>query len=218
MTSEQNNQKDGSAPDEQKISSSQRQYRQASLRSIVLTVVSMIIIGSAAFFAFQYFSHTNTGTNGNTTGGSNPSGTPTPTLPAIKRSQPDLPTSFYTLLKSQVAQGLHLSVAQISARLQAPVNPPSPPPGIANIATQQGISAAQLHTIEVNAYITAYNAMAKDGIMTQQLANEDIQYYSQTSWSHLNDQVTQAFGGKVRGNNPSGGNGGPSQSVATPQS
>lgn len=103
--------------------------------------------------------------------------------------------------------------------MKLPFNPQSgvPSPGIADVATQRGITADQLHTIEVKAYRTAYDAMVRAGVISQQLADTDIHYYSQTSWSHLNDEVTQAFGGHVGGTYPGGGNGSPSQSVATPQ-
>lgn len=198
----------------QRSSASGRRYRRTNLRSALLTIASILIVGIVAFFAFRFFSHTNSGTNGNTNGGSTvANGSPTP--PAIKSGQPVLPASFYTTLKSQIAQGLHLSVAQITAQLQAPFNPQSgvPAVGIADIATKQGITADQLHTIEVNAYRAAYNAMVQAGVITQQLADEDVQYYSQTSPSHLNDEVTLAFGGNVRGNSPGGGNGSSSQSV-----
>src|SRR6266487_3386186 len=70
---------------------------------------------------------------------------------ALKQSggQTD-PPIYWQTLQEQVAQGLHLTVAQMKAQLQ-------PPPGqrdslgIAHVAAEQGISPAKLRIIELNA-------------------------------------------------------------------
>jgi len=63
-------------------------------------------------------------------------------------------------IASDVAQGLHLSVAQLKADLQAGQN-------LNQIATAQKVSSAQLHTIMTNAIQNALNRAVGAGDITQ---------------------------------------------------
>ena len=69
---------------------------------------------------------------------------------------------------SQVAQGLHLSVDQLKTDLQNGMS-------LDQIATAQGVSSSQLHTLVLNAIQSAVNQAVKDGNLTQQQATAFIQ-------------------------------------------
>ncbi|HEU0001922.1 MAG TPA: hypothetical protein VFQ36_13565 [Ktedonobacteraceae bacterium] len=63
-------------------------------------------------------------------------------------------------IESQVAQGLKLTSSQLTADLK---NGQS----LSQIATAQGVSSAQLHTLVLNAVQSAVNQAVKDGNLTQ---------------------------------------------------
>lgn len=71
-------------------------------------------------------------------------------------------------IASQVAQGLHLSVNQLKADLKSGMS-------LDQIATAQGVSSSQLHTLVLNAIQSAVNQAVKDGNLTQQQATAFIQ-------------------------------------------
>ncbi len=76
---------------------------------------------------------------------------------------------YLTGVENQVAQGLHLTTAQLTADLQAGKS-------LSDIATAQGVSSSQLHTIVINAIQSAVNKAVSDGNLTQQQATTIMQY------------------------------------------
>jgi polyhydroxyalkanoate synthesis regulator phasin len=78
-------------------------------------------------------------------------------------------------IESQVAQGLHLTPAQLKADLQSGQS-------LSQIATAQHVSASQLHTIVLNAIQSALNkAVAAKSITQQQATNfmQELQNHPQ---------------------------------------
>ena len=71
---------------------------------------------------------------------------------------------YLPAIENQVAQGLKLTSSQLTADLK---NGQS----LNQIATAQGVSSAQLHTIVLNAVQNAVNQAVKDGNLTQAQAN-----------------------------------------------
>ena len=71
-------------------------------------------------------------------------------------------------IESQVAQGLHLTSAQLTTDLK---NGQS----LNQIATAQGVSTSQLRTIVLNAIQSAANQAVKDGNLTQTQASDLMQ-------------------------------------------
>ena len=69
---------------------------------------------------------------------------------------------------SQVAQGLHLSVNQLKTDLKNGMS-------LDQIATAQGVTSSQLHTLVLNAIQSAVNQAIKDGNLTQQQGTAFIQ-------------------------------------------
>lgn len=72
---------------------------------------------------------------------------------------------YLSNIESQVAQGLKLTSSQLTADLK---NGQS----LNQIATTQGVTSAQLHTIVLNAVQSAVNQAVKDGNMTQTQATD----------------------------------------------
>ena len=72
-------------------------------------------------------------------------------------------------LTNQVAQGLHLSADQLQAQLQAGKS-------LNDIAAAQHVSSSQLQTIETNALQSTLNKAVAAGDLTQQQANQIMQY------------------------------------------
>src|SRR5258708_37229586 len=72
-------------------------------------------------------------------------------------------------LTNQVAQGLHLSADQLQAQLQAGKS-------LDDIAAPQHVSSSQLQTIETNALQSTLNKAVAAGDLTQQQANQFMQY------------------------------------------
>src|SRR6266852_9636453 len=70
---------------------------------------------------------------------------------------------------NQVAQNLHLTANQLKSQLQSGKS-------LSDIATAQGVSSSQLHTIVINAIQNALNKAVSDGNLTQQQATNFMQY------------------------------------------
>ena len=102
------------------------------------------------------------------------------------------PPIYWQTLQEQVAQGLHLTVAQMKAQLQ-------PPPGqrdslgIAHVAAELGISEAQLRTIELNAAQKGHDLLVRMGILTQQQSDQGMQSIRSWSQATLDQHVTSWF-------------------------
>jgi len=71
------------------------------------------------------------------------------------------------VIQQQTAQSLHLTVAQVQARVLAGKT-------VAQIATEQGLTAAQLHSVEIQALHTANNRWLNMGCITQQDVQDNL--------------------------------------------
>lgn len=98
----------------------------------------------------------------------------------------DRPQYFWDTLKAHTAQGIHLSVAQVKAKLRTGQH-------IQDIAAAQGVSLEQLHTIEINAFQAADNEMVRHGFTTQANIGYDMQRWRQEETMQLNADVMNAF-------------------------
>ncbi len=81
-------------------------------------------------------------------------------MPALKQYLPDV--------ANQVAQGLHMTVDQLKAQLQAGKS-------LSDIATAKGVSSSQLHTLVTNAIQSTLNKAVSDGNLTKQQATDFMQ-------------------------------------------
>ncbi len=104
--------------------------------------------------------------------------TPTPTpiisatsTPAHKGSATaKLLKQYAPAIKNQIAQGLHLMPAQLTAQLQSGKT-------LSNIATAQNISSPQLQTIVANAIQNALKPAVDDGTLTQKQVDKLAKKY-----------------------------------------
>ncbi len=91
-------------------------------------------------------------------------------------------------VKEQVAQGLHLSVAQATAQLQA-----EPTPDLRAVAKPQGLAQDQLYTLVLNALQMADDHMVSTDLWTQQQANDEMQYWKRQNQLSLINGVASWF-------------------------
>jgi hypothetical protein len=89
------------------------------------------------------------------------------------------------VIKQQTAQGLHLSVAQVQARVLAGKT-------VAQIATEQGLTATQLHDVEVQALRYANNRWLSMGCITQQDVQDNMQRDT-GSPAYMDEEFTDWF-------------------------
>jgi hypothetical protein len=115
----------------------------------------------------------------------------TKTSTTVKEGQPDPPIYWQTIEES-IAQGLHLSVAQVKARLQPPSGQRDSL-GIAHVASEQGVSEAQLRVIELNAIQKGHRLLVSMGILTQQGSDQGMQNIRNWDQATLDDHVTRWF-------------------------
>ncbi len=91
------------------------------------------------------------------------------------------------VIMQQTAQGLHLSVAQVQARVLAGKT-------VAQIATEQGLTATQLHDVEVQALRYANNRWLSMGCITQQDVQDNMQRDT-GSPAYMDEEFTDWFKG-----------------------
>ena len=91
------------------------------------------------------------------------------------------------VIMQQTAQGLHLSVAQVQAQVLAGKT-------VAQIATEQGLTAAQLHDVEVQALRYANNRWLRMGCITQQDVQDNMRRDT-GSPAYMDEEFTGWFKG-----------------------
>ena len=75
---------------------------------------------------------------------------------------------YLPAVANQVAQGLHMTVDQLKTQLQSGKS-------LSDIATAQGVSSSQLHTLVTNAIQNVVNKAVSDGNLTRQQATDLMQ-------------------------------------------
>jgi hypothetical protein len=145
--------------------------RRVRWRHLSLLLVCIIVVGGV--LEWQIAAHT-----GNSSGGgSRPAATP-PSL-AVDNSGPLTPpvpltATYDERVKEHVAQGLHLTVAQVTVQLQS-----EPTPDLREIGKQQGLAQDRLYRLVLSALQTADDQMVTSGVWTQRQADEGKQYWGQ---------------------------------------
>lgn len=141
----------------------------------------LIILGGGGVLIWQWTSHTSTPTvyNSSTPGSSN-SGAKQPAGCTGAREPVDV-------IMQQTAQSLHLTVAQVQARVLAGKT-------VAQIATEQGLTAAQLHDVEVQVIHYANNQWLHQGCSSQQGVQDNLRR-DIGSPAYMDDEFTHWFKG-----------------------
>jgi hypothetical protein len=152
-------------------------------RWLLLAGAFLLLLASLLLWQFHLWQRASSGT-ATTTG-------PTTNATTGKVGQPD-PPIYWQTIEENIAQGLHLTVAQVKARLQ-------PPPGqrdslgIAHVASEQEISEAQLRVIEINAIQKGHILLVRMGILTQQESDLGMQRIRDWDQATLDEHVTGWF-------------------------
>lgn len=120
---------------------------------IVALLGGLVLLLGGALLLWQVFSSSATPAS-QTDVSSSPTAEPT-------KSGPGDPQAYYDAVKQYVAQQLHLSEAQIKAKLLAGVQ-------LIALAQQQGISPTQLRAILLEAEQRGHNVLVRGGYLTQQ--------------------------------------------------
>ncbi len=109
------------------------------------------------------------------------------------------PQIYWDTIKQQVAQGLHRSVADLTALWSTPPggvqkggNPPAAVT-ISDVATQEGLTRDQLTSLELNAIQTACTQLVHQGALTQAQADARMQEIRGWSLSDLDGYTMYAF-------------------------
>lgn len=160
--------------------------RRARWGRIALLLLCLILVGSV--LAWQIASRLETESLGGGAGNA-----ATPSSPAAASSSPltplvPLPAMYDEIVKDQVAQGLALTVAQVTGQLQS-----EPTPDLRRIGKQQGLAQDQLYRLVLGALQTADDRMVTSGVWKDQQAHEEMQYWSQQTQVSLINGVARWF-------------------------
>ncbi|HEY0754344.1 MAG TPA: hypothetical protein VGD98_10310 [Ktedonobacteraceae bacterium] len=156
--------------------------------SLILSGVVLIGIGLLLLWQFHPWYRAS---GGNTTVTGTMTTATDSTTTKQPEGQPD-PPIYWQTIEENIAQGLHLTLAQAKASLQ-------PPPGernslgIEHVASKQGVSTAQLRIIEINAIQKGHDLLVKMGILTKQGSDQGMQTIKQWDQATLDDHVTGWF-------------------------
>ena len=121
----------------------------------------LISLGGASVLAWQLTSHASTPVVSS-------SSTPTSSSQSAKQSAGCTGAREpVDVIQQQTAQGLHLTVAQVQAQVLAGKT-------VAQIATEQGLTATQLHDVEIQALRTANTRWQSLGCITQQDVQDNL--------------------------------------------
>ena len=155
---------------------------------LLLILGCVIVIGGGSALLWQLVAHQSdpgVGTPG--------SAQNRPTSPASAKQERPLnncsggfPPGYNDTLRQQFAQGIHLSVTQVTNELKAGKS-------LTELAAEQGIASNQLFTLELHAYQVADDSMVTIGCMNQYSANLDVQRYRNAGAAQLNYDFTFLF-------------------------
>jgi hypothetical protein len=164
-----------------------------------IIVVAVLILVAVLVFLRPGTGGTNTGPSGApTSSATTTNGGATQKGPSSLIGEGD-PQIYWDTIKAQVAQGLHLSTSDLSDKLKPPTStggkggPPPTGVTIGEIATQQGVSLTDLHTIETNAIQQATTTLVSQGSISQQTSDQRMQTVRGWSQDSLDGYTMYAF-------------------------
>ena len=152
---------------------------------VSLLLGGIIIVAGVLLLAWQVLAHQAPSADRSSTGR-------TSGAPAVGKSGQGDPPIYWKTIEEQVAQGLHLTVAQVKAKLQPPTGQRDSL-GIAHVAAEQGIAPARLRTIELNAIQKGHDLLVRMGLLTKQESDQGMQSIRNWSQATLDQHVTNCF-------------------------
>lgn len=161
--------------------------RRRSPAFLLFLGAGILVVGLIAFLGLQLFANTGTPPPGITSNlpGSSGGGKSTPTQ---KGSSPWNDQEFVTTVMNYAAGKLHLSLGDLTARVQAGM-------GFRDVASQQGFSAEQVHTLELDALQAGLNKLVSLNKLTRDQADNDKEHWQQRNPQLLDVDFTFALGG-----------------------
>ncbi|GHO49030.1 hypothetical protein [Ktedonospora formicarum] len=175
-----------------------RRQQKLSFAPFLLLIGGTVILGALLVGAWQVYT-TNNNVSSNTerqsTGGKGNSAQD----PASWDSYPQV---YWQTLRTEVAQGLHMSEQQIQSNFQSTFHTNSSSnkqditaaevaQWLSNLANAHGVSQKQLHTLEVTAVQKAHTVLVNQHVLTQQQANENMRRLN--NQDDLNMHIFNAF-------------------------
>ena len=150
---------------------------------LLLVLGALVIAGGAALVIWQMDAqHAANGAIGRST----------PTLSTSvttqKSGQGD-PPAYYQAVEERVAQGLHLSVGQIKAKLQAGGRGAS----LKALAAQQGVSERQLWAILLDAEQKGHDVLVRLGYLTQDESKQGMHTIQSWDLTTLDQHIRNYF-------------------------
>jgi hypothetical protein len=147
------------------------------IHPLVWALAGGLVVGIIAFASFLAYTHS-TATPAESASDGGPKGGSAHLTNYCTKG----PVEVSVVVRQQVALGLHLTPEDLSAKLTSGQT-------ILEVAAQQQVSADQLYTIEVNAYIAAHSQLVSEGQITQQQADQYDANIRQADANNLNTQV-----------------------------
>lgn len=144
----------------------------------LLFVIGVLLVVGLGLLGWQVFMHQPSSAPSNTVS-TNTHFSATSTSVSSKGTPPEVAT----IVRQQIAQQLHLSVDQLTARLQAGTP-------IETLAVQQGMSADGWRTFVLATYQSAYNQAVSAGQLPQASADHDMRNIRAYPPDALNTWVT----------------------------
>ena len=161
-----------------------REPRKPGGFAILLFVLgALVIAGSVALVIWQIDAQH--AANGATGGSTHTLSTPAATQ---KSGQSD-PPAYYQAVEERVAQGLHLSVGQIKAKLQAGGRGAS----LKALAAQQGIAERQLWAILLDAEQKGHDVLVRLGYLTQDQSKQGMHAIQSWDLTTLDQHIRNYF-------------------------
>ncbi|HEY1353977.1 MAG TPA: hypothetical protein VGF67_30570 [Ktedonobacteraceae bacterium] len=161
----------------------------------ILTAVAVLLIVLASLLLWQVRPGQAATGNSNTTAAATSTAVAGSTADANAKGngqgQGD-PPIYWQTVEQNIAQGLHLSVAQVKTRLQ-PSAGQRDSMGIGHVAQEQHIPEAQLRTIEIDAIQKGHDLLVRMGILTRQGSDLGMQRIRAWDQATLDDHVTGWF-------------------------
>jgi hypothetical protein len=158
----------------------QRQSRWRPL-SLLLMLGGVIVLGGGTLLVWQLVSHQPALQKSTVTFATQQSN-PLPQPSVVTITCAHYPSSYDDALRQELAQGLHLTISQVTAQLRAGTS-------VQEVAAAQHISPDQLSSIERYAYKVSDVQMVKGGCMSQAEASK----HPHENASDLNQDFTLLY-------------------------
>jgi hypothetical protein len=198
----------------------QRGVSHPSAMFILSVLAGLVLISGLGYLGWQFLPKLDSGPAG-MSGSSSANKNTAIAFPPGRQGDKPLYSLYWQTVQQEVAQSLHLDVAGLRRQLttprsQSPTSVPSPtqptedlkggpppkkpgvssgpmPPAISSVAQEQGVSATQLRTSEINAIQHGFDRLVEQGIVTHEYAEQWMQQVKQWTQDTFNKYMSLVF-------------------------